>query len=275
MSVSKRLRFEILRRDGNACRYCGGVAPDVILHIDHVIPVALGGTDDPTNLVAACKDCNIGKSSVHSDAPLVASVADDAIRWAKAMQEAFEREVAKNEKRDDYLDAFSDAWHAWRTPQDRAIPLPEDWQRSITKWYGLGLPIDLLREAIATTMPKTKVPNADKFRYMAGVVWSTITDLEQQTAALLAAPAVEDAPVRHCDKYPDIHCYAHDADAQRYETECLHCGQVGCDWMCGYDIGVQTAHRRWVAPRAGATHQAKALADVCDARVIAQMEAAN
>jgi len=33
------------------------------LHVDHVVPVAESGSDDPTNLVAACSDCNLGKSS--------------------------------------------------------------------------------------------------------------------------------------------------------------------------------------------------------------------
>lgn len=58
MTVSKRIRFEVLRRDNYTCRYCGGSAPDVKLTVDHVMPVALG---DPTNLVTACKDCNAGK----------------------------------------------------------------------------------------------------------------------------------------------------------------------------------------------------------------------
>ncbi|WP_078628685.1 HNH endonuclease [Streptomyces sp. NRRL F-2664] len=55
MPVSNRLRFEVLRRDRYTCRYCGGSAPDVVLRVDHVVPVALGGTDTPDNLVAACE----------------------------------------------------------------------------------------------------------------------------------------------------------------------------------------------------------------------------
>jgi 5-methylcytosine-specific restriction endonuclease McrA len=39
MAVSKRTRYEVLRRDNHACRYCGGIAPDVILTVDHVTPV--------------------------------------------------------------------------------------------------------------------------------------------------------------------------------------------------------------------------------------------
>ena len=41
MAVSKRLRYEILRRDNHTCRYCGESAPDVKLTIDHVVPVSL------------------------------------------------------------------------------------------------------------------------------------------------------------------------------------------------------------------------------------------
>lgn len=63
MAVSKRLRYEVLRRDSHTCRYCGASAPDVLLRVDHVTPVALGGTDTPENLVTACDPCNSGKSS--------------------------------------------------------------------------------------------------------------------------------------------------------------------------------------------------------------------
>lgn len=54
-------RFRILERDGFACRYCGRRPPAVVLEVDHVMPRCLGGSDDPTNLVAACEDCNAGK----------------------------------------------------------------------------------------------------------------------------------------------------------------------------------------------------------------------
>lgn len=62
MSLSKNARFKILARDRFTCRYCGRSAPAVELHVDHVHPVSLGGSDHPTNLVAACVDCNSSKS---------------------------------------------------------------------------------------------------------------------------------------------------------------------------------------------------------------------
>src|SRR5438045_4098958 len=68
--ISKRLRYEILRRDNHACRYCGATAPDTPLTVDHVVPTALGGGDDPTNLVTACADCNGGKTSTTPGAEL-------------------------------------------------------------------------------------------------------------------------------------------------------------------------------------------------------------
>jgi 5-methylcytosine-specific restriction endonuclease McrA len=52
----------VLEAHGFACRYCGRKAPEVELHVDHVDPVSRGGSDDESNLVAACVDCNLGKS---------------------------------------------------------------------------------------------------------------------------------------------------------------------------------------------------------------------
>ncbi len=50
-----------MARDNFRCVYCGSTAEAKELHIDHLYPKALGGTDDEDNLVTACIDCNIGK----------------------------------------------------------------------------------------------------------------------------------------------------------------------------------------------------------------------
>lgn len=62
--VSKKLRFEVFKRDGFACQYCGASPPDVELELDHIIPVAEGGLNIEANLITACFECNRGKSSV-------------------------------------------------------------------------------------------------------------------------------------------------------------------------------------------------------------------
>ena len=61
-NISKSLRFDVFQRDKHTCQYCGHKSPDVELEVDHLIPVAEGGTDDFENLVTSCKDCNNGKS---------------------------------------------------------------------------------------------------------------------------------------------------------------------------------------------------------------------
>ncbi len=63
MSISSKLRFEILNRDNFTCSYCGVTADEELLHVDHVIAKSKGGTDEPGNLVTACADCNAGKSA--------------------------------------------------------------------------------------------------------------------------------------------------------------------------------------------------------------------
>lgn len=61
-SLSKKVRFEVFKRDNFTCQYCGGKAPQVVLEVDHIEPVSKGGTNDILNLVTSCFDCNRGKS---------------------------------------------------------------------------------------------------------------------------------------------------------------------------------------------------------------------
>lgn len=60
-TISKRVRFEVFARDNFTCKYCGRQSDAVPLHIDHVVPVCEGGTNDIENLITACADCNLGK----------------------------------------------------------------------------------------------------------------------------------------------------------------------------------------------------------------------
>jgi hypothetical protein len=63
--VSKGERFDILKRDNYKCQICGRTAREdsVKLHVDHKVPKAKGGTNDPDNLWVLCKDCNLGKGT--------------------------------------------------------------------------------------------------------------------------------------------------------------------------------------------------------------------
>jgi hypothetical protein len=84
-ALSKKTRFEVFKRDSFACQYCGQGAPDVLLHVDHIVPVADGGGDEITNLVTACVGCNIGKGAT----PLADGTV--AARQRKQLQDLQER----------------------------------------------------------------------------------------------------------------------------------------------------------------------------------------
>jgi hypothetical protein len=60
--ISRR-RQEIFSKSDGRCHYCDGILQlDGKWHVEHMMPRALGGGDDPLNLVAACVGCNLEKS---------------------------------------------------------------------------------------------------------------------------------------------------------------------------------------------------------------------
>lgn len=62
--ISKRLRFEVFKRDNFTCQYCSAKPPKVPLEIDHITPVSKGGKNIIDNLLTSCFDCNRGKSNI-------------------------------------------------------------------------------------------------------------------------------------------------------------------------------------------------------------------
>jgi DNA replication protein DnaD len=61
-STGTRLRFNVFKRDDFTCQYCGRRTPQVVLELDHVVPVSAGGTNDIDNLITSCWECNRGKA---------------------------------------------------------------------------------------------------------------------------------------------------------------------------------------------------------------------
>ena len=57
-TLSKKLRFDVFKRDGFKCQYCGITPEKEILQVDHIIPVAEGGENDIDNLITSCPNCN-------------------------------------------------------------------------------------------------------------------------------------------------------------------------------------------------------------------------
>ena len=63
-AVSERIRYQVFCSDNFRCRTCGRSADDGIkLTIDHIRPVDWGGTNDISNLLTLCDECNRGKKA--------------------------------------------------------------------------------------------------------------------------------------------------------------------------------------------------------------------
>lgn len=203
MAVSKRLRYEVLRRDNHACKYCGATAPEVKLTVDHVVPEALGGRDEPANLVTACEPCNSGKSATPPDGPLAAGVAEDALRWSQAIAVAAEQMLADHDRRSEIYDQFEATWDTWTYGKDkRPVPLPDTWRRSIDSFMAAGLPMALLIECVTIAMANNKVTAEQTFRYLCGIAWKRVTALQEAARKVLQPGSV---PVPQDDE-ADVEC---------------------------------------------------------------------
>lgn len=186
MAVSKRTRFEVLRRDEFRCQYCGLAATDTGegLTIDHVVPVALGGSDGPENLVAACRDCNAGKTSIQPDSPLVARVSQSSIEWALAAANRNAQIEADFRAMEEFEEDFLTDWQRWTVRQgikDVKVPLPPDWRASLKRWWRMSVPKALIQSAVDTAMGAPGVASSDTFRYFAGIIWRTLDEYDSSS----------------------------------------------------------------------------------------------
>jgi len=175
MAVPKATRFQVLKRDGHRCQYCGASAPDVKLTVDHAIPSALGGDDKPSNLVAACVDCNAGKGASNPDNDLVERLSAESATYALAMANKTAAIVQRLKDERAYADRFFAHWEA--TAPVPPYTLDADWRASVRRWHAQGVPIELLEYGIDVAAEKEKRGGLSLdgvFRYMAGVVYTTL-----------------------------------------------------------------------------------------------------
>jgi hypothetical protein len=86
--ISKKIRFEVFKRDKFTCQYCGRSAPDVILEVDHIKPVSKGGENNLLNYITSCYECNRGKGA--------RELSDDSL--VKKQQRQLQELAEKNEQ---------------------------------------------------------------------------------------------------------------------------------------------------------------------------------
>lgn len=165
--IGKKLRFEVFKRDGFVCAYCGATPPQVVLQVDHIQPVKDGGTNDIDNLVTSCQPCNIGKGA-RSLESIPQSLSDKAALISEKEDQLKEYQEIIKSQRDRIND---EAFQVSDILSDNGL-WNQDFltvKRFIEK-LGVYEVIDAAEIAIAK-FPRTK---ARSFRYFCGICLNRI-----------------------------------------------------------------------------------------------------
>jgi hypothetical protein len=171
--ISTRTRFEVFKRDGFVCQYCGAHPPQAILHVDHITAVKGGGGNDMDNLVTSCDHCNLGKSAV----PLTAVPKPLAERAA----EVSEREAqikgynAVLQARRDRID--SEAWCV-AAELERVDELDSYGRKDLQsiRVFLERLPFTEVLDAVRIANAKWSRSSSRHFRYFCAICWNKIKD---------------------------------------------------------------------------------------------------
>lgn len=95
----RRLRLMVLDRDRYRCQLPvadGSVCGAPASHVDHIVPRKDGGTDDPSNLRAACPPCNLrrgaGRPPTDPSRPGRRKPSRSAAPWRRLRQSVLDRD---------------------------------------------------------------------------------------------------------------------------------------------------------------------------------------
>ena len=170
--LSKKTRFEVFKRDGFVCQYCGA-HPPAVLEIDHIIAVKEGGGNDEANLLTACLDCNRGKGAIPlSSAPKTLAGKAEEIKEREAQLLGY-REIMQ--QRTNRID--EDMW----TVADALIKnastngLNRDWLRGI-KTFNEQLPLHVVVDAADLAYARRPYSDRRRFLYFCGICWNKIRE---------------------------------------------------------------------------------------------------
>jgi len=170
-SLSKKTRFEVFKRDGFKCQYCGNNPPAVTLEVDHIEPVSKGGKDDSDNLITACFDCNRGKGATSLD----------------NIPATFSEKTSMLKEREDQLAEYSKITKAVRARVTRQVnkinkiyksyfegwELNERFKSSLRSNFIDKLHISEMEEAMHKACCKTN-DRDDSIKYFCGICWNKI-----------------------------------------------------------------------------------------------------
>lgn len=166
-AISTKTRFEVFKRDLFTCQYCGSHPPSVVLHVDHINPVANGGKNNQDNLITACSGCNLGKGArllSIAPKPLAEKAKEIAEREAQIIGYQDIIESKKNR-----LDG--EVWRIVKILNGSSSISNQDYASIFRFIEKLGYPE--VEEAIELAAMKHRyVPN--RFKYFCGICWNKI-----------------------------------------------------------------------------------------------------
>lgn len=169
-AISARKRFDIFKRDSFTCQYCGQNPPVVILHLDHIIPVKLGGDNEIDNLITSCDKCNLGKGAV----PLSVSpksIYDKAKEVSEREKQILGYQKIMQSKRDRIE---NDIWKVVKVFNSNN-QIRRDWFNSI-KIFNEKLGVFEVIEAMEIAINKRR-NESQTFKYFCGICWNKIKEL--------------------------------------------------------------------------------------------------
>lgn len=175
-AISKKLRFDVFKRDGFVCQYCGATPNDAPLQIDHITPVAEGGTNDIDNLVTACQPCNIGKGATPLDnipQSLEARAEETREREAQIAGYAAVMEQQRERLEDDMW-RVAEAIHA-----GASNGYARDKLASIKRFVE-ALGVHDVLDSVDICDAKGKFSEHARWKYFCGVCWGKIRDRGEQ-----------------------------------------------------------------------------------------------
>lgn len=167
--ISTRTRFEIFKRDGFVCQYCGRHPPEVILEVDHIKAVSRGGSGEDYNLLTSCFDCNRGKGAGTLDAhPIDLTERAALLKERLAQVAAYDRLLKKKKAAsqaviDSVCVIFSENFPCWTLTSSAG--------RSINIFLK-SLSADEIEDSMHYAC--SRVPRDAVFRYFCGVCWHKI-----------------------------------------------------------------------------------------------------
>lgn len=167
--ISTRTRFEVFKRDGFVCQYCGSHPPLIILHVDHIIPVSKGGKNDMDNFITSCSDCNLGKSNVSlKDIPKSLKEKSVEIAEKEAQVKGYYDIIEAKRQR-----VYEQSWQiAVVLDPDAENGFDKSWRKSIERFIEqLGYHEVLDAMEIASSKIRN---NHYAFKYFCGICWNKI-----------------------------------------------------------------------------------------------------